>query len=227
MNDNQKKFAALFKQVLSHRKPSALLKEIRRVLLRALAHEGVPFTADRRIVATLTRRIEGREKGKSLGHILGYGPLMWMADGEWTVSNADLKNWADICLFGERDYFGDDWRDVEGSITSALHQCRRYQSFLRYQRRGGVTVEHRRLLAALNWQVDYSRGDWVSVFVEGKRPTGNSGRAHEFARAMGWNCRWAEKDRDMPKTQEERAWQFFDELPFVLGDIFAADKLPK
>ena len=45
--------------------------------------------------------------------------------GEWHITNADLRFWADMCLFGERDLFHGKFRFLTSGIRRALYdKCR-------------------------------------------------------------------------------------------------------
>lgn len=140
--------------------------------------------------------------------------------GEWTISNADLNFWANMRLFGERDFFPDQFRFVTSGVEGAMHKKRCYQALLRYKENGGLRKEHRALLGALNWEVDMSRGDWVSLFVEGKRPMGDSSRVMRMCQVMGWEMPWLEKDESELEEICERCWDLFDELQFAIQDVF-------
>jgi hypothetical protein len=222
MNKSQKHFAALWKHVtgICSNKPSPLMLAVCGAITQAfIGHRKFLGQADHRRLYHFAQRIVKRN-GEGITTVQGVSPLLWIAKGEWHITNADLKLWADLCLFGSRDYFPDNWDILVSDISRALQDKRRYQAWLRYNRKGGLQKEHLRLLGAIRWEVDYFRGDWVSLFVQGRRPTGNSGRPSEFARAMGWPDTWSAKDRSIPCKVEERAWAVFDELPFALAEVF-------
>lgn len=143
--------------------------------------------------------------------------------GEWHVTNNDLRFWADMCFFGNRDYFPKQWSWIDGGVGRALHQKRRYQAWQGYK---GVTDDHRKLLSRVWWQTDYSRQDWASLFVEGKRPMGNSDREGDMIDALGWPAPWWDEDGNGEMQEEiiERLWCLWDELPFALADILKLQK---
>jgi hypothetical protein len=66
-------------------------------------------------------------------------------------------------------------------------------------------------------------GDYTSLYVDGKRPFGNSGTAMEIARVLGWDCDVGKDgDPQLSAAQTERAWELFDQLPFALQEIVTA-----
>lgn len=148
--------------------------------------------------------------------------------GEWTVTNADLNAFSDFVMWLHRG-----WDDSEfvsmltGSITKALENKRMWQAFARYEK-SGLTQEHCGLLAKMLWTIDTSRGDWISLYVQGKRPFGDSSIAQSIFEHAGWPFDWPEDD-GMSKEQEERAWDLFDELAFAAPDAakLASKHLPK
>ena len=105
---------------------------------------------------------------------------------------------------------------IVGSITEALSIKRLMQAYIRYQKTG-VTKEHCALLAHMGWEMDMQRGDWVSLFVQGKRPFGNSGAYTDIYEHSGWPMDWG--DDGPSEEQRERAWNLFDELVFATPDV--------
>lgn len=140
--------------------------------------------------------------------------------GEWHITNADVALWDDLCLFGNRDYFPDCWHWMANDIESAICYKRRFQAYERYVAGGGINERHRRLLAGLIWDLDVRRGDWVSLYVQGKRPFGNSYRELDIFEIAGLDGEWGEDD-DMPAEIKERCWDLFDELLFAVADALA------
>ena len=135
--------------------------------------------------------------------------------GDWEVTNVDLRAFD---LF--RMWLG---RAEDGSARHALSdvlravRCKRaYQAYLRYQK-SGLTAEHCALLANMGWEMDMFRGDWVSLFVQGKRPFGNSSIALDIFEHAGWEMTWDEEE-GMSDSDAERAWNLFDELIFAAPD---------
>ncbi len=147
--------------------------------------------------------------------------MVQIMDCEWRITNADLECWADFCLFGARDYFPNgEWSNLANGLRSLLHDTRRYQSLVRYREGGGVRRHHRRLLAKCGWGMDLGRGDWVSLYVEGKHPLGDSAREWSMFDALGWKRTWGDEE-DMPTEMEERLWDLWDELPYALHAILS------
>ena len=67
------------------------------------------------------------------------------------------------------------------------------------------------------------RGDGVSLYVQGKRPFGDSSRPQSMAWVLGWE--WGEpgdEDPVMPESLREKCWDLFDELQFAVPAILRA-----
>jgi hypothetical protein len=140
--------------------------------------------------------------------------------GDWEISNHDLEVYASFARWIERS--PDDQRlglsHLLAEFEHALVLKRMQQAYDRYKVRG-FTEAHCRLLANARWHVNTWRGDGVSLYVQGKRPFGNSGIAHDIYKHAGWERDWdTESDEGMPLECEERAWNLFDELPFAAVD---------
>lgn len=136
--------------------------------------------------------------------------------GRWYVSNDDLESFAGFRMWLNR-FKPEDWLDWTSSISGALTVKRMQQAYDRYLKTG-LTKEHCKLLAAACWEIDTSRGDWISLFVQGKRPFGDSGRVDHIHEILGWPTPWHKKDESAPNDAEERAWNLFDELAFAAPD---------
>lgn len=155
-------------------------------------------------------------------------PFLARHEGEWRVTNADLETWASLNLFGKRDYLPDVWTWFSNEITPALHGMRRWQTWERFEPKG-VTAEHVALAFKLIWDLSLWRGDGVSLYVQGKRPLGNSGIEGDIADAVGWAQPWAEDENDYsgpPPEFVERCWDLFDELEFAVPAIIKAAHRP-
>jgi len=136
--------------------------------------------------------------------------------GEWTVSNHDLQVWGIFILWLHRSFFKSAYLFVQG-ITKALKNKRLSQAYTRYQKTG-LTEEHCKLLENMLWDMGIPRPDLCSLYVQGKRPFGNSSIEYDIFEHLGWEMNWGEDDDDMPLNQEERAWDIFDELVFAIVD---------
>jgi hypothetical protein len=154
----------------------------------------------------------------------------WKIDGtahfqevkcRWRVSNADLEMFGYLSLFGDRDYFPGEWRFLAGDVGDAIKNARVWQCYTRYVERGRVTADHRKLLNKLIWDAHLFRGDGVSLYVQGKRPFGDSGRALSIAAILGWK-----PPEEMPVKMVEKAWELFDELRFAVHDALAPSMTP-
>lgn len=149
-----------------------------------------------------------------------YGPLMLSrVKGKWYITNKDLEFWGDMMLFGRRDYLQKTWKNFSSGIDQALHAKRRWQTFERYKSNGGLREKHRKLLSCLRWNMDLGRGDWISLYVQGKRPFGNSDIEGDIIGIVDWKY----DEEDMPAEMIERCWELFDELQFAIIDV-CADK---
>lgn len=143
-----------------------------------------------------------------------------MTKGEWHITNHDMEFWADIGFFGDRDYLPDWWSIYASDISPALKAKRRWQASCRYRINGGLREEHRKLAAKLRFDVDCWRVDWASIYVDGKRPMGNSSREYDMAAALGWEIpENQDGEREMPPDMAELCWDLFDELPFAIHDM--------
>jgi len=135
------------------------------------------------------------------------------------VGNSDIEAWASVNMRGNRLVSG--WHTISSEITDALHGMRRWQAYERFAAKG-VTSEHRKLAARLGWEFSMWRGDGVSIYVQGKRPFGNSDIEGDIADAVGWPQPWREDgdwDGDRPDDFNERAWDLFEELQFAVPTI--------
>lgn len=83
-----------------------------------------------------------------------------------------------------------------------------------------TVAQHCALLENMQWDMDFLRGDWVSLHVQGKRPFGNSGIAGDIIQHAGIEAEYDDMDGYSDEV-EERAWDLFDEL------IFAAPEAAK
>ncbi len=149
--------------------------------------------------------------------------LVLEVTGEWHITNADLELWRDLSFFGQRDYFPNFWRVLTSHITEALHYKRRWQAYERYITNGRLRDEHRRLLSQMFWDMSLWRGDGVSLYVQGKRPFGNSSIEGDMIEALGWQFPETE-DEELPTEIEEKCWELFDELQFAIIDALSYEK---
>lgn len=193
-------------------KPSACMLAVHGAIRKAVSGE-----LDLRPLRDVANRI-GEHK-EFVTHRRIYLPVV---TGEWQITNADMRLWGDLCLFGKRDYLPDHWHWIGNDVGDALCNKRRHQAYERYAAGGGLSDRHRRLLAGLIWDLDVRRGDWVSLYVEGKRPFGNSCREMDIFETAGLDGEW-EEDEDMPAEIKERCWDLFDELQFAIADALAFD----
>jgi len=168
--------------------------------------------------------ITGRIAGNS-SDFESYGTaFVRKADGEWAITNRILQTWSTIDFFGGRDYFPREWEMIGSQIRHALKDAHRWQTLQRYKNNGGIKEEHRKLLARLLWDMDPFRNDWVSLFVQGKRPFGNSGIEIDMIEILGWE--FPPEDEDIPDEMIERVWQLFDELQFAIIDVLSIPAEP-
>lgn len=173
--------------------------------------------AGNRHMSKFAKRI-GSNESKAGGHVK-YPALRYSSNwsGEWEVLNSDLIAWGyfKMWLFrceADRGLLSITFQDVSQAIG-----CKRlFQAYERYQKTG-LTQEHCSLLANMGWEMDMERGDWISLHVQGKRPMGNSSISNDIYEHAGWEMDWPEDD-GMSPTQEERAWNLFDELVFAASD---------
>lgn len=137
--------------------------------------------------------------------------------GEWHVTNGDLQLWGLFKMWLYRSSCDTDMAGVTfQGISNALRCKRLFQAFERYQSTG-LTKAHCNLLANMGWNMDMERGDWISLYVQGKRPFGNSSITYDIFEHANWEKDWPEDD-GMSDDQEERAWEIFDELVFAAKD---------
>ena len=139
--------------------------------------------------------------------------------GEWHITNSDMLLWADLAFFGRRDFFPNNWGAFSREVDKALSDKRTWQTFERYMANGGLNDDHRKLLARLIWDINPWRGDSVSLYVQGKRPFGNSSRELDMVEILEWQ--FPPEDEDIPDEMNERCWELFDELQFAIGDALA------
>ncbi len=212
MNEQQQKFEKLWAQY-SHYRPenSPLFAAIHDAIFEGLGHE----TELNKHSYDLYERIEGKDtKFKKFGV-----QFFLETHGEWYIKNCDCTAWALASLLVGRE-MEQEWRWLTNGVTTALSRCRTTQAYRRFLEKG-ATEEHRKLLLKMRFEVDHMRGDWDSLFVQGKRPFGNSSREYDMLEILGWPNTWVdeedeENDEDMPAEIEEKLWDIFDELPFAL-----------
>lgn len=149
------------------------------------------------------------------------GYLQSKIEGEWHVTNADLKLWSDLSLFGDRDYFPKSWHWLGNDIGPAIGAKRKWQAYTRYIDRGRLRPEHRKLLGRMIWDMRMWRDHGATLYVQGKRPFGNSDIEGDMHEILGWDRDWPE-DGEMPAAVEERLWDLFDELLFAIRDVLKA-----
>jgi hypothetical protein len=155
----------------------------------------------------------------------------WIKDGTanfeemkcaWEIRNTDLELWGHLSLFGGRD-FVEEWDFLSDNVGESIHKARIFQCYRRYLAGGRLTKEHRKLLRNMIWDQDVFRGDWVSIYVQGKRPFGDSSIAWQIARMLGWELP-KDEDEDMPAETTERVWEIFDELRFAIHDALRSTR---
>jgi len=154
--------------------------------------------------------------GKRGPQCLGYAAEL---KGEWEIKPVDLEFLGSLGMWVER---GDDVHRGHGWATNlmqrlqqAAHSKRLYQAYVRFQATG-VTREHGLLAPKMRWEMNLWRGCGVSLFVQGKRPFGNSGVEVDVFKICGWELGWQE---EMTEAEEERAWDLFDELVFAVPEM--------
>jgi hypothetical protein len=135
--------------------------------------------------------------------------------GEWEVRNTDLETWATFKMwFGRYITREDEMPSLwTGDISRALEMKRMQQAYDRFKKTR-LTKVHCRLLSNLLYEVSTGRGDWISLFVQGKRPFGNSSITSDIYMHAGWKMDWPE-DKGYSDKHSERAWNIFDELAFA------------
>lgn len=146
---------------------------------------------------------------------LGYAAEL---KGDWEIKPEDLEFIGTLGMWVER---GDDVHRGHGWATNLIQRLaeavwrkRLYQAYLRFQATG-VTREHALLAAEMLWEMKLWRYCGVSLFVQGKRPFGNSGVECDIFEICGWE--W--EGEEMTKAEEERAWDLFDELVFAVPEM--------
>jgi hypothetical protein len=175
-----------------------------------------------RDLSTFAKRIARGSEERSQGERCLNFRREWT--GEWEVTNADLEVWSRFAMWFYRFCANEihvSPSDVISPIEEALRLKRMSQAANRF-RASGLTSEHLKLLSKLRWDMDVTRGDGVSLYVNGKHPFGDSARAWSIFDILGWERTWGEDD-DMPEEVAERAWNIFDELTFAAPE--AAKKL--
>lgn len=209
MNENLKTFQKLWDHVASFWQPTNCVLEIKRVLEEFFSKDQL----DTRSLIIFANRI-----GKHIDfEYFRKRELVSMTEGEWHITNSDLEFWANLCLFGDRDYFPEKWDWLSSPITDAVHKKRRWQTLQRYYNNGGLNEDHKKLLKRLNWDLNFWRGDGVSLYVQGKRPFGNSSIEGDIIEILGWQI---DPDADeIPTGLEEKCWELFDELQFAIVDV--------
>lgn len=155
----------------------------------------------------------------------GHPQLNYREDwaGEWEIRNTDLDAIGYFLMWvhraGENKHV---LNDIFGCVVKSVALKRTVQAFERY-RETGLKPDHCKLLAKMRWEMDMTRGDWTSLFVQGKRPFGNSSIDYDIVSRAGWKFRPGEDDEDeMHPDQVEQAWNLFDELIFAAPDAAKA-----
>lgn len=210
-------FAELWQQVTKSRgrKPSPMMLEVAKVLPKAIA--GAANANSFRFLDSVKKLADRIAKHVSF-QVTGTA-FFPKVKCEWLVHHGDLELWSDLCLFGERDYFGESWKYPSRELYKAIKNARIWQCYRRYLKAGRVTNEHRILLRHLIWDQSVGRDHGAILYVEGKRPMGDSGIDSQIGHLLGWQ--WPEDD-DMPTKMVERAWELFDELRFAIHDVILA-----
>ncbi len=216
LSADQKKFQTLWSWMIEMGcgRPSAPMKAVHMALLNACKG---PRFGDR-IIYDFGQRIAKYDARAA--PVPGFVPFVTDTKGEWHITNADLQFWADLCRYGDRD-LTPNWSTMVHSITENLHKKRRWQAWQSFQKRGGVTAEHRKLLGAMRWNVSMGRGDGVCLYVDGKHPMGDSAREQRMAEILGWPMPWLKSGRGVPVAVQEKVWGLVDELPFALNAVFS------
>ena len=215
---NEKQFAILaWKTAIQDVKLTPLLKAIGKALTNAPCKRGT-FVYAHELGRFSYQIADGRNAPHSHICALDYTDG-WK--GKWTVTNHDLEVYSDFEMWMGR-YMPDNQRCETGRIAQAMKRKRMQQAYDRYKKTG-LRREHCLLLEKMCWEVETGRGDWVSLFVQGKRPFGDSSRARSIYKILGWQE--PKTDRCLNDKEEERAWNIFDELAFAAPD--AATKASK
>lgn len=134
------------------------------------------------------------------------------------ITNVDLNFWRDLSFlinrYSEGYNFSYYLKSMNDRILRQMHKVRKYQVWQSYKETG-ITIEHKKLLARMVFEGDLHRGDWISIFAEGKRPFGNSSIECDMLEILGWY--------DPEETNKvefyEKLWELFDQLPFALNDL--------
>ena len=215
LTEAQSWFRELWAKItFSGNRPSECLAAIGRALSEC-------FGGDASSLGRLMDRLEHTTSIWEKDSWIYHGPSMIRkAEGEWNITNADLLFWRELCFSVKQDVGAPKpWRMMEHLISPRLHAVRRWQTYKRYQARGGLNADHLKLLGKVSWHSNLYRGDGASLYVEGKRPFGNSGIEDDMFGLLGWDV--------APENLEEgseRAWELFDELQFALIDVIANAK---
>lgn len=90
--------------------------------------------------------------------------------GEWEVTDADLVAFSKFCAWLYQ-LLAMNAQAITGRISQALKQKRLQQALDRFTK-SGLTREHCRLLASLQFQMDTQRGPVASLYVSGVQPFG-------------------------------------------------------
>ncbi len=139
--------------------------------------------------------------------------------GKWHVTNHDCAVWSTFRMWLARYLPSEEGNAsiLTGRISTALNRMRMFQAYQRYQKTG-LRKEHCELLSHMLWEMDTERGDWISIYVQGKRPMGDSSREDCISMHCGWPRPWNKEDRSLTEREKERAWDIFDELVFAATD---------
>lgn len=214
---NDEKFRALWDHVTVnyHNTPSPMMLAVGTALQQAVHEMGESKT----FAFTESLRVVGKRIAEHKSWHTDGTTFIPKVTSEWPVTNADLEMWGDLSLFGDRDYFPDEWHVLRNDVGPAIKDARVWQTYTRYIAGGRLTDDHRKLLRKLLWDQNVFRGDGVSLYVQGKRPFGNSSREQQIARILGWEYPSDEHgEPGMPPEMVERAWEIFDELRFAIQD---------
>lgn len=220
MSEDTIKSAALWAwgNALQHTTPSALIHAIGNTI-EAIPGDDDSFE-DLRMIRDFSKRIATHPGTYGNYHLPSTPSLKYCGDwsGEWHVRNADLVTWGDFKMWLGRAHNIDTEHAFMtfADVGEALRIKRLYQAFRRYQSTG-LRKEHCSLLANMGWEIDTDRGDWISLYVQGKRPFGNSAITYDIWEHAGLPMDWPEDD-GMSDEQDEQAWELLDELVFAAPD---------
>lgn len=199
--------------------PGSLLAELRNAMLDA-CEPGKEYANTHRLYQ-FTQRIARRPDPDDLSKWLVpnmAGGLLYQYAGDWDVTNRDLDVAGDVGMWLNR-YLPLTAHTALYNIYPALKNKRTTQALERYKQ-GGLRREHTLLIFAASFEVNMPRGDGVSIFVQGKRPLGDSWIPMSIYQAVRWPLpRDAKGEVTLSEAEEERAWDLFDELPFALRDV--------